>query len=143
MTERTLSIIKPDAVENGNAGSILARFEGSGLKIVASKMTWLSRPKAREFYAVHKERPFFDSLVDYMVSGPIIVSVLEANNAIQKHRDILGATNPADAAEGTVRKDYGESIERNATHGSDGTDTAKTEIGHFFATIELFNYERK
>lgn len=143
MIEQTLSIVKPDAVENGNVGDILGRFEKAGLRIVASKMTWLSRPKAREFYAVHKERPFFSDLVDYMVSGPIVISVLEGENAVLAHREILGATNPADAAAGTIRKDFGESIERNAAHGSDGSDTAKVEIAHFFSGLELNDYERK
>lgn len=141
--ERTLSIVKPDAVENGNIGNILARFEKNNLQIVATRMVWLSRPQAETFYAVHKERPFFKDLVDYMVSGPVVVSVLQGENAIAKHREILGATNPAEAAEGTIRKDYGESIERNAAHGSDGPDTAKVEIAHFFSGLDLFDYERK
>lgn len=136
--ERTLSIIKPDAVEKHHIGDILSRFEKNGLVVVATRMLWLSRPKAQEFYAVHKERPFFNDLVDYMVSGPVVVSVLEGENAIKKHRDILGATNPAQATPGTVRKDFGESIERNAAHGSDGADTAKVEIAHFFAGVDLF-----
>ena len=142
MTERTLSIVKPDAVANGNIGDILGRFEKAGLRIVATKMVWLSRAKAKEFYAVHAERPFFNDLVDYMASGPVVVSCLEGENAIQKHRDLLGATNPADAAEGTIRKDFGASIETNAAHGSDGPDTAKVEIAHFFSTIEQYDYER-
>ena len=143
MAERTLSIVKPDAVEKGHIGDILGRFEKAGLKIVASRMVWLSRPKAKEFYAVHAERPFFNDLVDYMVSGPVQVSVLEGANAIGKHREILGATNPKEAANGTIRKDFGESIERNAAHGSDGPDTAKVEIAHFFAGVDLFEYDRK
>src|SRR5687768_6875081 len=137
MTERTLSIVKPDAVAKGHIGAILNRFEKSGLKIVATKMLWLSKPKAREFYAVHKDRPFFASLVDYMVSGPVVVSVLEGENAIKKHRDILGATDPKKADAGTVRKDFGTSIESNAAHGSDAPDTAKVEISHFFSGLEL------
>ena len=141
MQERTLSIIKPDAVAKGSIGQILARFEAAGLKIVATRMEWLSRAKAKEFYAVHSERPFFNDLVDYMVSGPVVVSALEGENAILKHREILGATNPAEADEGTVRKDFGESIERNAAHGSDGPDTAKVEISHFFPGVWLFDYE--
>jgi len=142
MIERTLSIVKPDAVEKGHIGAILNRFEQAGLKIVATRMVWLSRAKAREFYAVHKDRPFFNDLVDYMVSGPVVVSALEGDNAIAKHREILGATNPADATAGTVRKDFGESIERNAAHGSDGPDTAKVEISHFFAAVDLFDHPR-
>lgn len=143
MIERTLSIVKPDAVENGNMGDILARFEKAGLKIIASRMLWLSRPKAREFYAVHKERPFFNDLVDYMVSGPVQVSALEGENAVLKHREILGATNPADADAGTIRKDFGASIERNAAHGSDSVDNAKIEIAHFFSGLDISDYERK
>ena len=143
MLERTLSIIKPNAVEKGHVGEILARFEKAGLKLVGSRMVWLSRPKAREFYAVHKERPFFDSLVDFMVSGPVLVSALEGDDAIKRHRDIQGATNPAEAKDGTIRKDFGESIEQNATHGSDAPDTAKVEIAHFFSGLDLCDYERK
>ncbi len=142
MTERTLSIVKPDAVAKGHIGAILNRFEKAGLRIVATKMLWLSKPKAREFYAVHKERPFFASLIDYMVSGPVVVSVLEGENAISKHRDILGATDPKKAAAGTVRKDFGTNIENNAAHGSDGPDTARVEIAHFFSGLELNEYER-
>lgn len=140
--ERTLSIVKPDAVAKGHIGDILSRFEKNGLKILATRMVWLSRQKAREFYAVHEGKPFFDDLVSYMVSGPVVVSVLQGENAIAKHREILGATNPAQAAEGTIRKDFGESIERNAAHGSDGPDTAKVEIAHFFAGVDVFDYER-
>lgn len=142
MIERTLSIVKPDAVQKGLIGAVLARFEKAGLKVVAAKMLWLSRPKAAEFYAVHKSRPFFDSLVDFMVSGPILVSVLEGEDAIAKNRELMGATDPAKAAAGTVRKDYAESIERNAVHGSDGPDTAKVEIAHFFSALELCPHER-
>jgi nucleoside-diphosphate kinase len=143
MAERTLSIVKPDAVENGHIGNILSRFEKAGLKVVAAKMIWLSKSKAEEFYAVHKSRPFFASLVDYMVSGPVVVSVLEGDNAIAKNREIMGATDPAKAAAGTIRKDLGESIERNAAHGSDGPDTARQEIAHFFSGLELSDYRRK
>ncbi len=143
MIERTLSIVKPDAVAKGLAGTILARFEKAGLKIVAAKMVWLSRPKAREFYAVHKERPFYDSLVNFMVSGPVLVSVLEGENAIKKNRELMGATDPAKADAGTIRKDFAESVERNAVHGSDAPETAKVEIAHFFAALELFDYERR
>ncbi|MEK7706261.1 MAG: nucleoside-diphosphate kinase [Myxococcota bacterium] len=140
--ERTLSIVKPDAVAKGHVGEILARFEKAGLKIVATRMVWLSRPKAREFYAVHKERPFFASLVEFMVSGPIVVSVLEGENAIRKNRELMGATDPSKADKGTIRKDFAESIERNAVHGSDAVETAKVEITHFFAGVELFEYPR-
>lgn len=142
MIERTLSIVKPDAVQNGHIGDILCRFEKAGLKIIASRFVWLSRPKAKEFYAVHRDRPFFASLVDYMVSGPVQVSVLEGENAIARHRELLGATDPTEAKDGTVRKDYGENIERNAAHGSDAPETAKVEISHFFAAMDLFDYER-
>lgn len=143
MVEQTLSIVKPEAVQSGYAGQILSRFEQAGLKIVACRMIWLSRSKAEAFYAVHKERPFFGSLIDYMVSGPVVVSVLEGENAINHHRELLGATNPAEAAEGTIRKDFGVGIESNAAHGSDGPDTAKVEVGHFFAGLDLMEYERK
>lgn len=140
--ERTLSIVKPDAVAKGHVGEILARFEKAGLKIAATKMVWLSRPKAREFYAVHKERPFFNSLVEFMVSGPVVVSVLEGENAIRRNRELMGATDPAKADKGTIRKDFAESIEKNAVHGSDAPDTAKVEIAHFFAGLDLFEYPR-
>ena len=143
MIERTLSIVKPNAVERGLTGKILSRFEERGLKIVGTKMVWLSKAKAQEFYAVHKDRPFFAPLVDFMVSGPVVVSVLEGENAIKLHRDIMGATDPAKAAPGTIRKDFGENIQENATHGSDGPDTARFEIGHFFSGIELFLYARR
>ena len=142
MVERTLSIVKPDAVAKGHIGKILSRFETAGLKIIASKMVWLSRPKAREFYAVHKERPFYDSLVDFMVSGPVLVSVLEGDGAIARNRELMGATDPAKADADTIRKDFAESIERNAVHGSDAPETAAVEIAHFFPAIELHAYER-
>ena len=142
MVERTLSIVKPDAVQKGLTGAILSRLEGAGLKIVAGKMVWLSKQKAREFYAVHTGKPFFNSLVDFMVSGPVLVTVLEGENAIKKNRDIMGATDPQKAAAGTIRKDFAESIERNAVHGSDAPDTAKFEIGHFFPGLEIFEYDR-
>ncbi len=142
-TERTLSIVKPDAVENGYTGAVLSRFEKAGLKVVACKMIRLTEEKAREFYAVHRERPFFNDLVKYMVSGPVVVSVLEGENAILLNRTLMGATNPANADAGTIRKDFGESIERNAVHGSDGPDTAKAEIAHFFSGLELCSYQRK
>jgi nucleoside-diphosphate kinase len=143
MAERTLSIVKPDAVENGYIGNILQRFEKAGLKIIASKLMWLPKAKAEEFYAVHKSRPFFASLVSYMCSGPVLVSVLEGENAIQVNRDLMGATDPAKAAPGTIRKDLGEGIERNAAHGSDGPDTARVEIAHFFSGLEICEYQRK
>ena len=139
MIERTLSIVKPDAVAKGHIGAILSRFEKAGLKVVAAKMMWLSRPKAAEFYAVHKERPFFPALIDFMVSGPVLVSVLEGENAIAKNRELMGATDPAKAAPNTIRKDFAESIQRNAVHGSDAVDTAKFEISHFFSGLELFS----
>lgn len=141
--ERTLSIVKPDAVENGYIGNILQRFEKAGLKVIAGRLMWLSKNKAEEFYAVHKSRPFFASLVEYMISGPVFVSVLEGENAIAKNREIMGATDPAKAAPGTIRKDLGEGIERNAAHGSDGPDTAKAEIAHFFSGLEICEYKRK
>ena len=131
--ERTLSIIKPDGVEKNIIGKIYSRFEKAGLKIVEAKMLHLSREKAEGFYAVHKERPFFNDLVDYMTSGPVMVQVLEGEDAINLNRKLMGATNPEDAEEGTIRKDYAESIERNAVHGSDGPDTAAVEIEYFFS----------
>ena len=130
--ERTLSIIKPDGVEKNIIGKIYSRFEKAGLKIVEAKMLHLSREQAEGFYAVHKERPFFNDLVDYMTSGPVMVQVLEGKNAINLNRKLMGATNPEDAEEGTIRKDFAESIERNAVHGSDGPDTAAVEIEYFF-----------
>jgi nucleoside-diphosphate kinase len=143
VVQHTLSIVKPDAVEKGLAGAILARLEKAGLKIVGAKMLWLSRPKAADFYAVHKGKPFFDKLVDFMVSGPILVSVLEGEGAIAKYRELMGATDPAKAAPGTLRKDYATNIERNAVHGSDSPETAETEIAHFFSVLELCRYERR
>lgn len=140
--ERTFSIVKPDAVAAGNLGKILADIEASGLKIIAGKLIHLSRPKAKAFYAVHSERPFFNDLIDFMVSGPCFVSVLEGEDAIKKYRTLMGATNPAEADEGTLRKKYGANIENNACHGSDGPDTAKFEIGHFFSGLEMVEYTR-
>lgn len=137
MTEQTLSIIKPDATAAGNIGEILATFEKNGLSIVACKMTWLSREKAGQFYAVHRERPFFKELVDFMISGPVVVSVLEGENAIVKNRELMGATNPAEAAEGTIRKRFATDIGKNAVHGSDAPETAQVEIAHFFSALEL------
>ncbi|MCV6637185.1 nucleoside-diphosphate kinase [Candidatus Albibeggiatoa sp. nov. NOAA] len=135
--ERTISIIKPDAVAKNVIGEIYARFEKGGLKVVAAKMLHLSREQAEGFYAVHKERPFFGELVDFMISGPIMVQVLEGEDAIQKNRELMGATNPKEAAAGTIRADFAESIDENAVHGSDGTDTAATEIAYFFTDAEL------
>ena len=130
--ERTLSIIKPDGVEKNVIGEIYKRFEDSGLTIVEAKMLHLTRDQAEGFYAVHKERPFFNDLVDYMISGPVMVQILEGENAIDRNRELMGATNPAEADEGTIRKDFATSIEKNTVHGSDGPDTAKEEISFFF-----------
>ncbi len=135
--ERTLSIIKPDAVAKNVIGQIYSRFEQNGLKIVAAKMKQLSQAEAEGFYAVHKERPFFKDLVKFMVSGPVVISVLEGENAIAKHREIMGATDPKKAAAGTIRADFASSIDENAVHGSDAAETAKVEIAYFFSTIEL------
>ena len=135
--ERTLSIIKPDAVKKNVIGKILARFEEAGLKVVAARMMHLSRTEAEGFYAVHRERPFFASLTAFMSSGPAIVLVLEAPDAIKKWRTLMGATDPAKADAGTMRKEFAQSIERNATHGSDAPDTAAYEIGYFFAGLDL------
>ncbi|ABI56597.1 nucleoside-diphosphate kinase [Alkalilimnicola ehrlichii MLHE-1] len=135
--ERTLSIIKPDAVAKNIIGEIYNRFEKAGLKIVAARMVHLSREQAEGFYAVHKERPFFNDLVGFMISGPVMVQVLEGENAIVKNREIMGATNPAEAAAGTLRHDYAETIDANAVHGSDAPETAKQEIEFFFKADEL------
>ena len=130
--ERTLSIIKPDAVARNNIGEIYRRFELAGLKIVNARMARLSEQNARGFYAVHAERPFFNDLVKFMISGPVMIQVLEGENAIAVNRDLMGATNPAEAAPGTIRADFAESIDANAVHGSDALDTAVTEISYFF-----------
>ncbi len=135
--ERTLSIIKPDAVAKNIIGEIYHRFETAGLRIVAAKMIQLDRAGAEGFYAVHRERPFFNDLVDFMVSGPIMVQVLEGDSAIAKNREVMGATNPTEAEPGTIRADFASSIDENAVHGSDGPDTAKTEIAYFFNDNEL------
>lgn len=135
--ERTLSIIKPDATRRNLTGQINSRFEAAGLKIIAQKRLLLSRAQAENFYAVHKARPFFDSLCAFMTSGPVVVQVLEGENAIAKNRDIMGATDPAKAAAGTIRKDFAESIEANSAHGSDSADTARQEIAYFFSGLEL------
>ena len=135
--ERTLSIIKPDAVAKNVIGQITARFEGAGLKIVAVRMMQLSERQAEGFYAVHRERPFFRDLVKFMVSGPVVVQILEGENAIAKNRDLMGATDPKKAAKGTIRADFAASIDANAIHGSDSADTARTEIGYFFPSLEI------
>ncbi|HKJ94561.1 MAG TPA: nucleoside-diphosphate kinase [Gammaproteobacteria bacterium] len=137
--ERTLSIVKPDAVAKNAIGEIYSRFEKAGLNIVAAKMLHLSREQAEGFYAVHRERPFFNDLVTFMMSGPIMVQVLEGENAIAKNREIMGATNPAEAAAGTIRHDLAETIDANAAHGSDSPETAKTEVAYFFAEDEIFS----
>ncbi|TMH19621.1 MAG: nucleoside-diphosphate kinase [Betaproteobacteria bacterium] len=135
--ERTLSIIKPDAVAKNVIGEIYTRFERAGLKIVAAKMTWLARPDAEGFYAVHRERPFFKDLVEFMTSGPVMIQVLEGDNAIVKNRDLMGATDPKKAAPDTIRADFAQSIDANAVHGSDGPETAETEIEFFFPPQEI------
>ena len=132
-TQRTLSIIKPDAVAKNVIGEIVSRFEKNGLRIVAQKMVQLDKKDAEGFYAVHKERPFFNDLVSFMTSGPVVVQVLEGEDAIAKNRELMGATNPQEAAAGTIRADFADSIDANAVHGSDGEDTAKAEIAFFFA----------
>lgn len=135
--ERTFSIIKPDAARRNLTGKIIDRFESNGLRIIASKRIHMSREQAEGFYAVHKERPFFGELVEFMISGPVVVQVLEGENAILKNREIMGATNPADADAGTIRKDFAESIEANSVHGSDAAETAAEEIKYFFSDAEL------
>ena len=135
--ERTLSIIKPDAVEHNNIGNILAMIQGAGLEILGMRMLHLSRAQAEGFYAVHRERPFFGELVEFMTSGPVLVQVLEGENAISRNREVMGATNPKDAAPGTIRATFARSIDENAVHGSDGPDTAKTEIAYFFKDDEI------
>jgi nucleoside-diphosphate kinase len=137
--ERTLSIIKPDAVKKNLVGKILARFEGAGLRIIAARMMFLSRAEAEGFYAVHRGRPFFADLVQFMTSGPVLVQVLEGDNAIAKNRELMGATDPKKAAKGTIRADFAESIDANAVHGSDAPDTANTEIAYFFPACEVFS----
>ena len=137
--ERTLSIIKPDAVRKKLIGKILARFEAAGLRIVAARMMHLSRTEAEAFYAVHRERPFFRDLVEFMTSGPIMVQVLEGEGAIMKNRDLMGATDPKKAAPGTIRADFADSIDANAVHGSDAPDTAATEIAYFFPALAIYS----
>lgn len=138
--EKTLSIIKPDAVAKNAIGEIISRFEKAGLRVAAAKMVRLSKAQAEQFYAVHKERPFFGGLVAFMSSGPVLVQVLEGENAIAKNRQVMGATNPKDAAPGTVRADFADSIDHNAVHGSDAPETAKQEISFFFKPEEILSY---
>jgi nucleoside-diphosphate kinase len=135
--ERTLSIIKPDAVAKNVVGQIYTRFEQAGLKIIAARMAQLSRADAEGFYAVHKNRPFFKDLVDFMTSGPVVIQVLEGSDAIQKNRDLMGPTDPKKAAKGTIRGDFADSIDANAAHGSDSAENAAIEIAYFFATLDL------
>ena len=135
--ERTLSIIKPDAVAKNVIGEIYTRFERAGLKIVAARMMWLSTADAQGFYAVHKDRPFFGDLVKFMTSGPVMIQALEGDDAIAKHRELMGATDPKKAAAGTIRADFAESIDANAVHGSDGVETARTEIAYFFPALNI------
>ena len=137
--ERTLSIIKPDATKRNLTGLINAKFENAGLKIIAQKRLQLTRSMAEKFYEIHKDRPFFNDLVDFMISGPVVVQVLEGDNAVKLNRDVMGATNPDDAEEGTIRKEFAESIEANSVHGSDSLENAQNEISFFFANIELIN----
>ena len=137
--ENTLSIIKPDATRRNLTGLINAKFEKAGLKIIAQKRLQLTRPMAEKFYEIHKDRPFYNDLVDFMISGPVIVQVLEGDDAVKLNRSVMGATNPEEAEEGTIRKEFAESIEANSVHGSDSLENAKTEISFFFAYIELVN----
>lgn len=141
--ERTLSIIKPDGVEKGYVGRIISRFETSGLKPVAMRMVHLSQKEAEGFYAVHRQRPFFRDLVAYMTSGPVVLMVLEGENAIARNREVMGATDPRKAADGTIRKELGTDIERNTVHGSDAPETARTEIAWFFREVDIQSYQWK
>lgn len=138
MVEKTLSIIKPDGVRKNIIGEVIKRFESNGLRVAAIKMAHLSRKEAEGFYAVHKERPFFGSLTEFMSSGPVVMMVLKGEGAIAKNRELMGATDPAKAAEGTIRKDFADSIESNIVHGSDAPETAVFEIGYFFSALEIF-----
>ncbi|MEP7155743.1 MAG: nucleoside-diphosphate kinase [Betaproteobacteria bacterium] len=138
-TERTLSIIKPDAVAKNVIGEIYSRFEKAGLKVVAARMTHLSRTEAEGFYAVHKARPFFNDLVSFMISGPVMIQVLEGEGAILKHRDLMGATDPKKAAAGTIRADFADSIDANAVHGSDAAETAAVEIAYYFPALNVYS----
>jgi nucleoside-diphosphate kinase len=135
--ERTLSIIKPDATRRNITGAIVARLEEAGLRVIAQRRTQLTRAQAEQFYAVHKERAFFDDLCEFMTSGPVVVQVLEGESAITKNREVMGATNPANAEEGTIRRDFGESVEANSVHGSDAPETAVQEIAFFFSQIDI------
>ena len=137
--ERTLSIIKPDAVAKNVIGKIVSRFEAAGLKIVAAKLVHLSRNEAEQFYSVHKERPFFKDLVEFMISGPVMIQVLEGEGAILKNRDLMGATDPKKAGPGTIRADFADSIDANAVHGSDAAETAKNEIAFFFPAMNIYS----
>ncbi len=141
--ERTLSIIKPDGVEKGVIGQVVARFEKAGLKPIAIRMTQLSKAEAEGFYAVHKARPFFNSLVQFMTSGPVVLMVLEGEGAVLKNRDIMGATDPKKAADGTIRKDFATNIEKNTVHGSDSVENAKVEVSYFFPEVDVHRYEWK
>ena len=138
--ERTLSIIKPDGLEKGAIGKVVSRFEESGLKPIAMRLQWLSQKEAEGFYAVHKARPFFKDLVTYMTSGPVVLMVLEGENAVAKNREIMGATDPAKAAPGTIRKELATNIEKNTVHGSDSVDNAKIEVAYFFRETEIQPY---
>jgi len=135
--ERTLSIIKPDATRRNLTGKVNAKFEDAGLRIIAQRRLWLSSEQAGQFYAVHKERPFYNDLCKFMTSGPVVVQVLEGENAVAKNREVMGATNPANAAAGTIRKEFAESIEANSVHGSDSAENAKNEIAFFFSEIDI------
>ncbi len=141
--ERTLSIIKPDGLEKAVIGKVIARFEEKGLKPVAMRLTRLSRAEAEGFYAVHRERPFFPALVEFMTSGPVVLMVLEGEGAIARNREVMGATNPANAAPGTLRKDFASDVQRNTVHGSDSPENAKTEIAYFFPEVQICSYEWK
>jgi nucleoside-diphosphate kinase len=136
--EKTLSIIKPDAVKKNAIGQIIARFEGAGLRVAAARMMHLSRAQAEGFYAVHRERPFFRDLVEFMISGPVLIQVLQGESAIAKNRELMGATDPKKAAKGTIRADFADSIDANAVHGSDSPDTARAEIAYFFPAFEVY-----
>ena len=138
--ERTLSIVKPDGVAKNLIGEVISRFEGNNLKVVALKMCRLNRPQAEGFYAVHKEKPFFGSLVEIMTSGPVVIMVLEGENAITRNRKLMGATDPAKADEGTIRRQFADSVEQNIVHGSDAPDTANNEINYFFNALELWDH---
>jgi nucleoside-diphosphate kinase len=142
-TERTFSIIKPDATRRNLTGAVTKMLEDAGLRVVASKRIRMTREQAEGFYAVHRERPFFDDLVSFMISGPVVVQVLEGENAVAKNREVMGATDPAKAAEGTIRKQFARSIEANSAHGSDSVDNARTEIAWFFAQTEIVRYDWK